>query len=348
MIYSIIALIVVVVLLIWSLKRQYSLSKTLKKEHEYDDLVFRVGELENQKQSLSIENKTLETNISNNKSQLQIIETKKAYLSDNISDLEKQAKNAADIFYKQTMELANSRIEKDIDLEEQKFQKAIEDYRKEYETVLEDLNNQFKTNMVEKQSDMSTITNDIQKSLAELQDIREKVAIAIEAKKRAEQEGLEKDYYRCVITEADIGEIAKLRNIEPYFRNPRPISKIIWESYYKDSFAALLARLVPEKNSVSGIYKITNLTNDKVYIGQSVNLAERLRTHVKAGVGIDAPGLKLYQDMKKLGVENFSFEILERCPQAELNKKEKYWIEFFHSQDFGYNITKGGSQKISN
>ena len=192
------------------------------------------------------------------------------------------------------MELANSRIEKDIDLEEQKFQKAIEDYKKEYTNVLNDLNNQFKTSMTEKQNDMSAITDDIKKSMAELADIREKVSIAIEAKKRAEQEGLAKDYYRCVITEVDAGEIAKLRGIEPYFRNSRPISKIIWESYYKDSFSALLARLVPEKNSVSGIYKITNLTNDKVYIGQSVNLAERLRTHVKAGVGIDAPSLKMY------------------------------------------------------
>lgn len=47
--------------------------------------------------------------------------------------------------------------------------------------------------------------------------------------------------------------------------------------------------------------------------------------------------------MRSQGVENFSFEILEKCPAAQLNEKEKYWISFYHGQDFGYNNTKGGS-----
>ena len=27
----------------------------------------------------------------------------------------------------------------------------------------------------------------------------------------------------------------------------------------------------------------------------------------------------------------------------KLNETEKYWIDFYHCQDFGYNMTKGGS-----
>lgn len=51
---------------------------------------------------------------------------------------------------------------------------------------------------------------------------------------------------------------------------------------------------------------------------------------------------KLYTAMKKDGVENFTFEILELCERAELNDKERYWINFFKSQDYGYNETQGG------
>lgn len=229
------------------------------------------------------------------------------------------------------MELANTRIEKDIDIAEKSYQEAIDNYKLEYEKTLSDLAEDFVKFMKEQEDNRMAISADIEKNLAELQDLRDKMTIIINSKKLAEQEGLKKDFYRCAISEDDEKEIAKLRAVEPYLRNPRPISKVIWESYYKDNFAALLDRILPlKKTNVSGIYKITNLTNDKVYVGQSVNLAERLRNHVKAGIGIDAPNLKMYADMKKLGVENFLFEILETCPQAELNEKEKYWIEFYH------------------
>ena len=43
------------------------------------------------------------------------------------------------------------------------------------------------------------------------------------------------------------------------------------------------------------------------------------------------------------GVENFSFEVLQECDRASLNAQETYWIDFYKSQDYGYNMTKGGS-----
>lgn len=279
--------------------------------------------------------------------ELEKLKIEKNSLSNNIQDLRQQAQDAADIFYQQTMELANTRIEKDIDLEEQKFQKAKENYKKEYEKVLAEFGEEISKLVEQQKLTLSANEEEINAAAAKLADLKNKMSIIIESNRIAELESSKKDFYRCVISEADISEISKLRAIETYFRNPRPICKIIWESYYKDSFSTLLSRILPEKTPVSGIYKITNLADGKIYIGQSVNLAERLRNHIKAGVGIDAPGLKLYVDMKKLGVENFSFEILEKCPALELNNKEKYWIEFYHSQDFGYNITKGGSQKIT-
>ena len=43
------------------------------------------------------------------------------------------------------------------------------------------------------------------------------------------------------------------------------------------------------------------------------------------------------------GVENFSFEVLEE--RSELNNRETYWIDFYNTTTFGYNMTKGGAKK---
>lgn len=42
--------------------------------------------------------------------------------------------------------------------------------------------------------------------------------------------------------------------------------------------------------------------------------------------------------MKEIGVENFSFEIIEDCDKSQLNEREKFWQNYFHAQDFGYSI----------
>jgi hypothetical protein len=47
--------------------------------------------------------------------------------------------------------------------------------------------------------------------------------------------------------------------------------------------------------------------------------------------------------MQTDGVENFSFELLEECNPEELNEREKFYIEFYNSVNYGYNVTKGGS-----
>jgi hypothetical protein len=52
------------------------------------------------------------------------------------------------------------------------------------------------------------------------------------------------------------------------------------------------------------------------YIGQSVNIKERFREHIKCGLGIGTSNNKLYSAMKREGVENFIFEIIETCDRA--------------------------------
>ena len=66
---------------------------------------------------------------------------------------------------------------------------------------------------------------------------------------------------------------------------------------------------------------------------------------MKCGLGIDTPANnKLYQAMKKEGIDNFTFELLEECPLEDLNEKEAFYINLYDSKNYGYNSTIGNKK----
>ena len=96
-----------------------------------------------------------------------------------------------------------------------------------------------------------------------------------------------------------------------------------------------------------GIYKITNLVNKKIYVGQSINIIERWKQHQYKAFNSKevAYNSAIHAAFRKYGVENFSFEVLEECKIEELDKKEREWIEKLNSlAPNGYNILIGGQQ----
>jgi len=83
------------------------------------------------------------------------------------------------------------------------------------------------------------------------------------------------------------------------------------------------------------IYKITNLINNKIYIGKDTT----------SDSNYFGSGLLINRALKKYGKENFIKEVIdETTDYDELSKKEIYWIEKYNSTDreIGYNISKGG------
>jgi hypothetical protein len=65
-----------------------------------------------------------------------------------------------------------------------------------------------------------------------------------------------------------------LRNVAPYLRDKEPLNKVIWKCYYEKPTTDLIGRVIGS-GVHTGIYKITNLTNEMCYIGQAANLADR-------------------------------------------------------------------------
>lgn len=90
-----------------------------------------------------------------------------------------------------------------------------------------------------------------------------------------------------------------------------------------------------------GIYKITNLINNKVYIGQSINI-ERRWTQEKAR----QVNTYLCHAFNFYGIDNFKFEILEILKNDKniLDDRERFYIKKYKSNNlhYGYNLTTGG------
>ena len=100
------------------------------------------------------------------------------------------------------------------------------------------------------------------------------------------------------------------------------------------------------KNDICGIYKIENLVNGKIYIGQSKHIKQRWSEHKKELRKNRHTNNYLQRAWNKYGEENFSHIILEECAEDELDDREIYYINLYHSfeSDIGYNLTNGGGR----
>lgn len=176
---------------------------------------------------------------------------------------------------------------------------------------------------------------------AELLKLRNSRAATMEALIREQEIKEKKNFYCLTPTLAEITDIQTLEEVKKKLFNPRILSMLIWTTFFQKDMTALCNRVIGTDKKC-GIYKITNQLDDMCYVGQSVDIANRWKDHAKHGLGIDAPASnKLYNAMQKWGIWNFSWELLEECPREQLNEKERYYIDLYQSESFGYNSTKG-------
>ena len=105
-----------------------------------------------------------------------------------------------------------------------------------------------------------------------------------------------------------------------------------------------MSNLFSQVPRTSGIYKIENKLNQKVYIGQSKDIRRRFYYHAN-GTGCNP---HLYRSFQKYGLENFTFEILKET--YDLDYWEKLLIAIYKANDpqYGYNIESGGKRGTSN
>lgn len=226
------------------------------------------------------------------------------------------------------------KIQQQLDIFKQNTQYAMQNYISSMEDSYNSADADFDKKIEKKNQEYSKVSE-------ELENIRATLSAATEARIREEEKKGNLDFYKLQVTDLELDDIKKLNSIKPMLHNPVILSKLIWSTYFQKPYKALCSRILGE-NVVCGIYKITDLTTEQYYIGQSVDCGKRWADHIKAGLGIDNNGTnKLYKAMQAHGVENFTFELLESCERKLLDEKEKFFINLYQSDKFGLNVTKG-------
>jgi DNA repair exonuclease SbcCD ATPase subunit len=171
-----------------------------------------------------------------------------------------------------------------------------------------------------------------------LLDLKQKRDAAIQTAVEEYESVNQRKFYMLDLSQNDIEDMKVLKQFEQLLHNKEILGKLIYKTYIEKPYTTLIGRVL-NKESFSGIYKITNETNQMCYVGQAVDIAKRWKTHLKRAVGAEGVvNNKLYPAMQEFGVENFSFEVIDRCDKDKLNEREQYWQKFYEARSFGYSI----------
>ena len=186
------------------------------------------------------------------------------------------------------------------------------------------------------------LDRDIQALREDLSDLKARREAYIEALKAEEKRQQDRAFYTINLTEENKEDIKILRSIEDKLHNSEALNRLIYDVFIKKPLGDLLLRIIGE-NTYGGIYKITNLDTQRAYIGRSTDIKKRLTEHVKGAFNISTiADQEIHRVMGREGVDKFSFEVLEKVEKEKLNEREKYWIDFYQTQSYGYNQNKGG------
>lgn len=244
--------------------------------------------------------------------------------------------------YERQREEITSSIKEHALKEQQVMTEKLLQKQQEIEKEVQTLDDKYNLTVVDYENKMSDIRCKFE---AEEQDLnsqiiqkRNEINTLIEQFKKDEEARKEADFYRIPITPAAQNDINKLKGVAAQLNNPATLYKLIWKEYYENGFNAMIGRVLGNDKEKSGIYKITDIRNQMCYIGQTTNFKNRWRTHAKRAVKAEeGTSNRLYQDMWENGLENYTFQIVEICEKDKLTEREKFYIDFFNSKEWGFN-----------
>ena len=226
-------------------------------------------------------------------------------------------------------------LDSDFEIRKRNIELALESTIKECDDQAE----QAKSAMAEIIQQCTNTSNEYYQKVADAQerfDAIERVLASYEKERQA------KLFYTIQLPEEYQEDIEfLLTTVAAKVQHPDIISKLVWAEYVKPNLDDTFKRI--DIKAESGIYKLTSLANGKCYIGKSTNVKTRISDHFKSAIGIKSiADQAVHHAILKEGFWNWQIEIITYCDKEQLSELEKYYIEFFKSQEFGYNRNAGG------
>lgn len=177
-----------------------------------------------------------------------------------------------------------------------------------------------------------------------LEDHKKRLEVINEINRKEEELQNELDSHRIILKDIDKNDINYLLSIEENINNKDLLHKLIWSEYLQKNFNSMLNKIFGSRIPKNVIYCIENYKTHKKYIGKtSAEVSKRWSEHVKTSLNIGGVKKQNIHEALFKRWDDFTFSILEEVPEnIKLGEREKYWINFFETDKFGYNIKNGG------
>ena len=192
-------------------------------------------------------------------------------------------------------------------------------------------------------TDAAAAQQELENIKLELEEFRAKRAAINELRRKEEELAAEQDGHRIILSEDDKEDIKYLISIEDKIHNVDLLHKLIWSEYLQKPFNQMLNNIFGSKIPKNVIYCIENISDNKKYIGKtSAEVSKRWTEHIKTSLGIGGVKKSKIHSMLFNNWDNFTFSVVEVVENANLSEREKYYIQFFETDKYGYNLKSGG------
>lgn len=193
-------------------------------------------------------------------------------------------------------------------------------------------------------SQTSILSGELEQLVLEIEDYKKQRQVINEEIQRSRAIKENQAFYQIQLDDAAKHDIQYLINILDHFNNKEAIYKIIWTEYLQQPFKQMLNRVLGNTDPKNVIYMIKNLQTEEIYIGKTkAEVSKRWTEHIKTSLNIGQISRTNIHKALYNNWSNFAFTILEKVPvDANLNEREKFYIKFYGSDTYGYNIKSGG------
>lgn len=153
----------------------------------------------------------------------------------------------------------------------------------------------------------------------------------------------EKTSHTLQLSISEQEDIGRLLELSHTFNQPTIIYKLIWSAFLQKPFNDMINNLFGTRVPRNVIYCIENQKTNKKYIGKtSAEVSKRWAEHIKTSLGIGSVSAQKIHEALRGHWADFTFSIIEEVTKDNLSEREKFYIDFYQSNIYGYNLKKGG------
>lgn len=213
---------------------------------------------------------------------------------------------------------------------------SIVQYRK---LKIDEANSQLE----QKQFYINNLEEQINKVQNELEEERTKRAAINEELRKAEEKEKYNEIHSVQLTDNEKEDIHFLLSLEDRMHNKQVLYKLVWSTYLQQAYKNTFHNILGSRDPKNVIYCIENINTGKKYIGKtSAEVSKRWTEHIKTSLNIGT--IKTTNIHKALynHWDEFIFYIIAETEKDKLSEMEKYYIKFYESDKYGYNIKAGG------